>query len=49
MKMLIRTVGLYFNFLRYRILYNNRIWFRGFSVIYAMKNSSIMFNNLGGG
>lgn len=49
MEMFIRTIILYLNYLRYRILYNNRIWFRGFSVIYAMKNSSIMFNNLEGG
>lgn len=48
MEMFIRTIVLYLNYLRYRILYNNRIWFRGFSVIYAMKFSSICFNNSGG-
>ena len=48
MEMFIRTIVLYLNYLRYRILYNDRIWFRGFCVIYAMKDSSIMFNNLGG-
>ncbi len=48
MEMFIRTIVLYLNYLRYRILYNNRIWFRGFSVIYAMKESTIIFNNHGG-
>lgn len=47
--MLIRTVVLYLNYLRYRIKYRKRIWFRGFSVIFAMQNSDIQFDNMRGG
>lgn len=49
MEMLIRTVVLYLNYLRYRIKYRKRIWFRGFSVIFAMQNSDIQFDNMRGG
>ena len=42
MKMFIREMGLYFNFLRYRIKYHKQISFRGFSVILAMRNSEIV-------
>ena len=48
MKMLIRTVGLYFNFMRYRIKYHKQICFRGFSVLLAMRDSEILFNIMGG-
>lgn len=48
MKMLIRTVGLYFNFMRYRIKYHKQICFRGFCVLFAMRDSEIVFN-IGGG
>lgn len=41
--MLIRTVFLYLNYLKCRIIYKKRICFRGFSVICALKNSSITF------
>ena len=48
MKMLIRTVGLYFNFMRYRIKYHKQICFRGFCVLLAMRDSEIVFNTGGG-
>lgn len=47
MEMLIRTVVLYLNYLRYRLQYRKHIWFRGFAVIYACKGSSITFSKEG--
>ena len=48
MKMLIRTTALYLNYLRMRVKYRKQILFRGFSVICALKGSSIQFNTTGG-
>ena len=42
--MFIRFLFLYFRFLIYRFRYWGRIWFRGFSVIYAFPDSRIYFN-----
>lgn len=47
MEMFIRTIFLYFNYLRYKFLYRKHIWFRGFAVIYAEKGSSIKFSREG--
>lgn len=47
--MLIRTIVLYLNYLLQRARYRKQIWFRGFSVICALKGSKIVFNNAGGG
>ena len=47
--MLIRTIVLYLNYLLQRVKYCKQIWFRGFSVICALKGSKIVFNNAGGG
>ena len=41
MSMLIRTIILYLVYWKYRILYRKQIWFRGFSVICALKGSTI--------
>lgn len=41
--MILRALGLYANYLKYRFKYRKRIWFRGFSVIYAFKGASISF------
>ena len=49
MEMLIRTIVLYLNYLLQRVKYRKQIWFRGFSVICALKGSKIVFNNAGGG
>ena len=46
--MLIRTIVLYLNYLLQRVRYRKQIWFRGFSVICALKGSKIVFNNAGG-
>lgn len=43
--MLLRFLFLYTHYLVLRVRYYKRIWFRGFSVIYAFPNSSISFNN----
>ena len=48
MGMLIRTIVLYLNYLLQRVKYRKQIWFRGFSVICALKGSKIVFNNAGG-
>lgn len=45
--MLIRTIVLYLNYLLQRVKYRKQIWFRGFSVICALKGSKIVFNNAG--
>ena len=45
--MLIRTIVLYLNYLLQRVRYRKQIWFRGFSVICALKGSKIVFNNAG--
>ncbi len=42
--MFFRTVFLYLNYLKYKVKYCGRIWFRGFSVIYAFSGSSITLN-----
>ncbi len=49
MGMIIRTIVLYLNYLRMRIKYRKQIWFRGFSVICALKGSEILINPMGGG
>ena len=49
MGMLIRTIVLYLNYLLQRLKFRKQIWFRGFSVICALKGSKIVFNNAGGG
>ena len=48
MEMLIRTAALYLNYLRMKIKYSKQIWFRGFSVICALKGSEIQINPAGG-
>ena len=47
--MLIRTIVLYLNYLLQRVKYRKQIWFRGFSVICALKGSNIVFDNAGVG
>ena len=47
--MIIRTLFFYLNYLYLRIRYRKQIWFRGFSVICALKGSEIQFNNSCGG
>ncbi|WP_295133396.1 acyltransferase [uncultured Catenibacterium sp.] len=47
--MIIRALILYLLYLKCRIKYRKQIWFRGFSIICAMKGSEIQFNNVGGG
>ena len=49
MEMIIRTWFFYLNYLYLRIRYRKQIWFRGFSVICALKGSEIQFNNSCGG
>lgn len=49
MEMLIRTVSFFLLYLKCRIIYRNQVYFRGFSVVCAMKGSNILFNNAGGG
>lgn len=49
MEMLIRTVFFFLLYLKCRIIYRNQVYFRGFSVVCAMKGSNILFNNAGGG
>ena len=46
MEMLLRTIFLFLNYLKYRLKYKDNIWFRGFAVIYAEKGSSITFSNM---
>lgn len=41
--MIIRTIALYLSYLIYRVKFRKSICFRGFSVIYAFKGSSITF------
>ena len=48
MEMLIRTIVLYLNYLRMKIKHRKQIWFRGFSVICALKGSDIQINTAGG-
>lgn len=47
MKMLIRTIALYLNYLRCRVKYRKQICFRGFGVMCAMQHSDIEI--VGGG
>ena len=47
MEMLLRTIFLFLNYLKYRLKYKDNIWFRGFAVIYAEKGSSITFSKVG--
>ena len=42
---MIRTVIFFLLYLKYRIIYRKQIYFRGFSVVYAMKGSNILFSN----
>ena len=42
--MVVRSLFLYINYLRYKLKYYRRIWFRGFSVIYAFPGSNITLN-----
>lgn len=49
MEMLIRTVIFFLLYLKCRIIYRKQVYFRGFSVVCAMKGSNILFNNAGGG
>ena len=48
MEMLIRSVFFFLLYLKYRIIYRKQIYFRGFSVVCAMKGSNILFSNKGG-
>lgn len=48
MEMLIRTVFFFLLYLKCRIIYRKQVYFRGFSVVCAMKGSNILFNNAGG-
>lgn len=45
--MLIRSILLYLNYIKYRVTCRKYIWFRGFSVIYAFKGSYIFFDSKG--
>ena len=47
--MIFRTIILYLNYLFQRVKYRKQIWFRGFSVICALKGSKIVFTNARGG
>lgn len=47
--MLVRSFVLYLLYLKYRIKYRKQFWFRGFSVICALKGSEIQINNSCGG
>lgn len=49
MEMLIRTVFFFLLYLKCRIIYRKQVYFRGFSVVCAMKGANILFNNAGGG
>lgn len=48
MEMMIRTVIFFLLYLKCRIIYRKQVYFRGFSVVCAMKGSNILFNNAGG-
>ncbi len=48
MEMLIRTVFFFLLYLKCRIIYRKQVYFRGFSVVCAMKGSNILFSNKGG-
>lgn len=48
MEMIIRDVVFYVKYIFMRWKYRKRIWFRGVPVVYAFKDSSISFNNVGG-
>ena len=45
--MFLRTIFLYLQFIKYKFKYLKKIWFRGFSVIYAFKGSKITFSTIG--
>ena len=45
--MLLRTIFLYLQYLKCKLKYRKAIWFRGFSVIYAFKESKITFDTTG--
>ena len=47
MGMLIRTIVLYLNYLLQHLKFRKQIWFRGFSVICALKGSNIDIDNTG--
>lgn len=42
--MILRSMFLYLQYLKERMKYRGKIWFRGFSVIYAFSDSSIKLN-----
>lgn len=42
--MILRYLYLYLQYLKLRVKYRGKIWFRGFSVIYAFSDSSIKLN-----
>lgn len=46
--MILRTIGLYLSYLKYKVKYRKQILFRGVPAIYAFPGSSITFNNKGG-
>jgi acetyltransferase-like isoleucine patch superfamily enzyme len=48
MEMLIREIAFFVKYIVMRWKYRKQIWFRGAPVIYAFKDSSISFNNVGG-
>lgn len=48
MEMIIRDVVFYVKYIFMHWKYRKRIWFRGVPVVYAFKDSSISFNNVGG-
>ena len=48
MEMLIREIAFFAKYIVMRWKYRKQIWFRGVPVIYAFRDSSISFNNVGG-
>ena len=49
MEMMIRELAFFAKYLVMKWKYRKQIWFRGVPVVYAFPNSSICFNNEGGG
>lgn len=47
--MMIRELAFFAKYLVMKWKYRKQIWFRGVPVVYAFPNSSICFNNEGGG
>lgn len=48
MEMFVRDIAFFAKYIVMRWKYRKQIWFRGVPVIYAFKDSSISFNNVGG-